>query len=80
MHAKLLQSYPTVTLWTVGHQAPLSMGFTRPEYWSGLPCTPLGDLPGLGIKPASLKSLELTVKFFTTSALWESLNDVHKVM
>ena len=33
------------TLWTVTHQAPLSMGFSRQEYWSGLPCPPPGDLP-----------------------------------
>ena len=41
------------TLWTVAHQAPLSMGFFRQEYWSGLPCPPPGDLPNPGIKPAS---------------------------
>ena len=39
--------------WTVAHQAPLSMGFFRQEYWSGLPFPPSGDLLGLGIKPAS---------------------------
>ena len=43
-----------VTLWTVAHQAPLSMGFSRREYWSGLPCPPRWDLPDPGIKPASL--------------------------
>ena len=42
-----------VTLWTVALQAPLSMGFSRQEYWSGLPCPPPGDLPNPGIKPAS---------------------------
>ena len=42
-----------VTPWTVAHQAPLSMGFPRQEYWNGLPCTPLGDLPVPGIKPSS---------------------------
>ena len=41
------------TLWTVDHQAPLSMGFSRQEYWSGLPCPPPGDLPNLGIEPRS---------------------------
>ena len=40
-----------VTLWTVAHQAPLSMGFSRQEYWSGLPCLPPGSLPSPGIKP-----------------------------
>ena len=42
-----------VTLWTVARQAPLSMGFSRQEYWSGLPCCPPGDLPNPGIKPRS---------------------------
>ena len=37
-----------VTLWTVAHQAPLSMGFSRQEYWSGLPCPPPGDPPTQG--------------------------------
>ena len=39
--------------WTVAHQTPLSMEFSRQEYWSGLPCPPPGDLPNLGIKPRS---------------------------
>ena len=43
----------SVTLWTVSRQAPLSMGFSRQGYWSGLPFPPPGDLPTLGIKPAS---------------------------
>ena len=41
------------TLWTVVHQAPLSMGFSKQEYWSRLPFPALGDLPNPGIKPAS---------------------------
>ena len=41
------------TPWTVAHQASLSMGFSRKEHWSGLPCPPPGDLPDPGIKPAS---------------------------
>ena len=45
-----------VTLWTVACQAPLSMGFPRQEYWSGLPCSPSGELPNPGIKPVSLIS------------------------
>ena len=44
------------TLWTVALQAPLSMGFSRQEYWSGLPFASPGDLPGLEIKPISLVS------------------------
>ena len=39
-----------VTLWTIAHQAPLSMGFSRQEYWSGLPWSPPGDLPDAGIE------------------------------
>ena len=54
------------TLWTVAHQAPLTMEFSRREYWSGLPRPSPGDLPDPGIKSASLTSLALT--FFTTSA------------
>ena len=42
-----------VTPWTVAHQAPLSMGFSRQEYWSGLPCPPPGDLPNSGIETRS---------------------------
>ena len=42
-----------VTLWTVAHQTPLSMGFSRQEYWSGLPFPSPGDLPDPGIKPRS---------------------------
>ena len=42
-----------VTLWTVAHQAPLSMKYSGPEYWSGLPCPFLGDLPDPRIEPGS---------------------------
>ena len=42
-----------MTLWTVARQAPLSMGFSRQEYWSGLPYPPPGDLPNPGIEPES---------------------------
>ena len=61
-----------VTLWTVAYQAPLSMGFSVQEYWSGLPC-PLhekkGDLPDPGIEPTALMSPALTVYQFTTSTI-----------
>ena len=43
-----------VTLWTVTHQAPLSMGFSRQEYWSGLPFPPPGHLPDPAINPGAL--------------------------
>ena len=48
------------------------MGFSRLEYWSGLPCPPPGDCPNPGIKPKSLMPPELTGGFFTTSATWET--------
>ena len=42
-----------MTLWTIALQAPLSMGFSRQEYWSGLPCPPPEDLPDPGVEPTS---------------------------
>ena len=65
MHAKLLQL--CLTPWTVAHQAFLSMGFFRQEYWSGLPCPPPGDLPNPGVKCTSLTAPALAGGFFTTS-------------
>ena len=56
------------TPWTVAHQAPLSMGFSRQESWSGLPCPPPGDHPRPGTEPASLMSPALAGRFFTTRA------------
>ena len=43
------------TLWIIAHQAPLSVGFSRQEYWSGLSCPPPGDLPDSGIEPYSTR-------------------------
>ena len=60
-----------VTLWTVACQAPLSMGFSRQEYRSRLPCPPPGNLPDPGIGTASLISPEFAGRFFNTSATWE---------
>ena len=48
------------------------MGFSRQEYWSGLPYPPPGDLPDPGIEPESLKSPVLAGRLFTTSATWEA--------
>ena len=59
-------------LWTVAHQAPLSMGFPRQESWSRLPFPSPGDLPMPGVKPSSLMSPALAGRFFTTSATWEA--------
>ena len=58
-----------MTLWTVACQAPLSMGFPRQEYWSGLPFPSSGDLPHKGIEPTPLMSLALAGGLFTT---WEA--------
>ena len=49
------------------------MGFSRQEYWSGLPCPPPGDLTNPGMDPDSLTSPALAGGFFTTSATWEDL-------
>ena len=61
-----------VTLWTGTHQAPLFMGFSRQEYWSGLPFPSSGDFPNPKIEPMSLTSPALAGGFFTTSATWEA--------
>ena len=60
------------TLWTVAHQAPLSTGFSRQEYWSGLPFPSPGDLPDPGIEPTSFMPLTLAGGFFTTNNTWEA--------
>ena len=81
MCAKSLQLCPALcnTLKTVAHQAPLSMGFSRQEYWSGLPCSPPGDLPNLGIEPSSLTSPTTAAEFFTTSATWEAHSQKYNI-
>ena len=55
-------------LWSVAHQAPLFMAFSRQEYWCGLSCPPPGDLPDPGIELASSMFPALAGRFFTTSA------------
>ena len=77
------------TLRTVARQAPLSVGFSRQEYWSGLPCPPPEELPDPGIKPVSYVSC-IARGFFTTSATWEahshtyfrffSITDYYKIL
>ena len=67
--AKLLQLCPTLCDPIVAHQAPLSMGFSRQEYWSGLSCLPPEDLPDPGIEPESLTSPASADRFFTTSTI-----------
>ena len=60
------------TLWTVACQAPLSTGFSRQEYWSGLSFPSSGDLPNPGIRPLSLMLPALAGRFLTTRTTWEA--------
>ena len=59
--------------WTIAHQAPLSMGFSRQEYWSGMPSPSPGDLPDPGVVPKSLVSPALAGRFFTASIAWNTV-------
>ena len=78
MHASVLSYFSHVQLfvtpWSLDHQAPLSVGFSRQEYWNGFPCLPPEGLPEPGVEPASLASLALSGGFFTTNATWEAHN------
>ena len=67
------QVQPLAAPWTVARQAPLYMGFSRQECWSGLPFPTPGDLPDPGIKPMSLASPALAGGFFTTVPLGKPL-------
>ena len=64
------------TPWTVVWQVPLSMGFSRQEYWSGLSFPPPGDLPDPGMETTSLTS-GLAGGFFITSATWEVKSTIY---
>ena len=66
----------TAAPWTAAHQAPLSMGFSRQEYWSGLPCPPPGGLPDPGIQPASPASLASQTDSLPLSHQGSPLNKV----
>ena len=65
------------TLWTVAHQAPLSMGFFRQEYWSGLTFSPLGDLLHPGIEPVSPMSSALQAGYLPTKSLGKLFKYIH---
>ena len=81
MHACMISCFSHVqffaTPWTVAFQAPLSMGFSRQEYWSGLPGPPPGGLPDPGMEPTSLMSPALAGGFCTTSATGSALTILH---
>ena len=68
-----------VSTWTVAHQAPLSMAFSRPEYWSGLPFPSPGDLPYPGIEHGSsaLEADALTSEPPGKAGHWTVLNDYY---
>ena len=70
-HVQLL-----ATLWTVARQAPLSMGVSRQEYWSGLPCPPPGDLPNQRIKSESLMYPALEVGSFPLALPGKPHNEI----
>ena len=73
VHAKSLQSCLTLCdPMDCNPPGSSSMGFSRQEYWSGLPCPPPGDLPEPGIKPRSPMFPALAGGFFTTSTTWEA--------
>ena len=73
MCTKVLQSCPTFcNPMDYSPQAPLSMGLSKQEYWSGLPCPPPGDIPDPGIEPLSQASPALAGRFFTTSTTCEA--------
>ena len=72
-HAFMLGCFSVVRLCNpVDLHTPLLMGFSRQEYWSGLPFPTPGDLSNCGIEPSSLMSPALAGRFFATSATWEA--------
>ena len=62
------------TPWSIACQAPLSMGFSRQEYWSGLPFPTPDDLLEPGMETASLTSPPLASRLFTTGTTWEAIH------
>ena len=65
------------TPWTIALQVPMSIEFSRREYWSGLPCPPPGVLPDPGIEPASLASAG---RFFTTELPGKPMDYPHETV
>ena len=76
VHVRVLSCISSVgffaNLWTVAHQAPLSMGFSMQEYWSRLLCPAPGDLPEPGVELTSLAPPTLAGGFLNISATWEA--------
>ena len=69
----------STTSWTIAHQAPLSMKFSKQEYLRGLPFFPPGDLPNPGIEPLSFMSPAFAAWLFTTSTTWEA-HEMHLML
>ena len=67
-HLSHVQLY--ATLWTVAHRAPLSMGFSKQEYWSQLPCPSPGDLPDPGTELSSLTYAALAGDDKPSEGIW----------
>ena len=73
VHAQSCLTLCDLTPLTAARQASLSMGFSRQEYWGGLPFPSPGDLPDTGIEPMSPVSPAFAGGFFTTSTTWEAI-------
>ena len=70
-----------ITPWTVARQVPLSMGFPRQEYWSGLPFSSPGDLPGPGICVSCISCISRRILYWcATWEAWGSLNSVSQTL
>ncbi|CAI9152781.1 unnamed protein product [Rangifer tarandus platyrhynchus] len=77
VHSKSSQPCPTLcNPWTAAHQAPLSMGFSRQEYWSGLPCPIPGDFQTQGLNPCLLHLLHWQASSLPLGH-WRSLTYIH---
>ena len=68
-----------VTLWTVAHQAPLFMGFSREEYWSQLPCPPSGDLSTPGIKPVAPALQAISLPLATPGKPENAMGEINQI-
>ena len=64
-----------VTPWNVAHQAPLSMGSSRQEYWNGLPFPSPWNLPDRGIDKNITRASYVSYRFYTTSIIWKTLKE-----
>ena len=80
LHAVVSVKSLHATLWADALQASLSVGFSRQEYWSELPCPPPGDLPNPGSQHMTLTSTCTAGRFFTTRTTWEAQNSIVEIV